>query len=324
LIGLDGQTVPDWVGEALAREGIDLAVKDCRTREDLAEVAGDADIVWAFGGHHVLTAENLPLAPRCGGIIRTGSGTDNIPVEEATRRGIIVANTPDALTDAVADHTIGLLLDVVRQITAQDRAVRGGRWDRMLHAPRWHVQGQTLGLIGFGRIPRLVARKLQGFALTYLAYDPFVSAEDMAAQGVQAAPLDDLLARSDFVLVHCPLTRETHHLLGERELRLMKSAAILVNAARGAVIDELALLRALTEGWIAAAGLDVLEQEPPDWSNPLLGLDNVVITPHMAALSDDYLPNCWRLSVETAIALAQRRWPQSYVNHNVQPRWEMH
>jgi D-3-phosphoglycerate dehydrogenase len=271
----------------------------------------------------VLTAENLPLLPRCGAIIRTGSGTDNIPVAAATERGIIVANTPDALTDAVADHTIGLLLDVVRQISAQDRAVRGGAWDRRRYGPRWHIQGQTLGLIGFGRIPRLVARKLAGFALTYLAYDPYVGAGEMAAQGVQAAGLDDLLARSDFVLVHCPLTRETWHLLGERELRLMQRTATLINAARGSVIDEPVLVRALQEGWIAGAGLDVLEQEPPDWSNPLLQLDNVVITPHMAALSDEYLPNSWRLSVDTATALAQRRWPRSHVNHEVRPRWEM-
>jgi D-3-phosphoglycerate dehydrogenase len=123
--------------------------------------------------------------------------------------------------------------------------------------------------------------------------------------------------------VDVALTRETRHLLGERELRLMKRTAMLINTARGSVIDEPMLVRALQEGWIAGAGLDVLEHEPPDWSNPLLQLDNVVITPHMAALSDEYLPNSWRFSVDTATALAQHRWPRSYVNHEVRPRWEM-
>ena len=323
LISLDQQIVPDWAPKKLADEGIEFAVKECLTRQDLAEMAGDADVVWVLGSHQVLYAENLDVIPNCGAIIRTGSGTDNIPIEEATRLGIVVANTPDALTDAVAEHAIGLLFAVIRHIPLQDRAVRRGVWDRDLAMPRLLLRGQTLGLVSFGRISQAVARKLNGFDLTILAYDPYVSSEAAERLGGRLTRLDEVLSRSDFVSIHCPLTKETHHLIGEHELRQMKPEAILINTARGSVIDEAALLRALTEGWIGAAGLDVLEQEPIPPDNLLLQLDNVVITPHIAGYSDEYLPNSWRLSVETAIDLAQGRWPRSYVNPEVKPRWNL-
>jgi D-3-phosphoglycerate dehydrogenase len=323
LAALDGQTVPGWVPEELAQAGIDLVVRECRTDEDLAGHAGDADVVWLFGGSRVLTADNLALLPRCGAIVRTGSGTDNVPVEAATRLGIVVANTPDALTEAVSDHAIGLLFAALRRIAAQDRAVRGGVWDRRRAWPHWTLRGRTLGLVGFGRIARAVARKLSGFEMPVLVYDPLVSAEAAAQHGARTATLDELLARADVVSVHCPLTAETRHLIDERALRRMKPTAVLLNTARGPVIDEGALGRALTEGWIAAAGLDVLEQEPPDLSSPLLRLDNVVLTPHVAAYSDEYLENCWRLSVETVVALAAARWPPSPVNRPETPRWNL-
>lgn len=323
LVVMDGGAVPEWVSAGLAAEGLDFVAHHCRTREELEEWAADADAVWVFGGSRIVTAENLDLLRRCGAIIRTGSGTDNMPVAEATAAGIIVANTPEALNDPVADHAIGLLFAVIRQIAIQDRLVRAGDWDRHRAWPRWHLHDQTLGLVGFGHIARRVARKMSGFDMTMLAYDPYVPPEIMPSLSVQAASLDEVLSRSDFVSVHCPLTRETHHLIGERELRLMKPEAVLINTSRGPVIDEPALVRALTEGWIAAAGLDVLEQEPPDPDNPLLKLDNVVLTPHIAAYSDEYLEASWRLSMETAIDLAKGRWPRSYVNREVKSRWNL-
>lgn len=322
LVDLDGTTVPGWVGEALAKEGIAFVAWECKTSEELARHAGDADVVWNFGSH-VVTAESLAALPQCGGIIRTGSGTDNVPVEEATRRGIVVANTPEAHSDAVSDHAIGLLFAVMRQIAVQDRAVRSGEWNATRGRPGWHLHGQTLGLVGFGHAARLVAKKMRGFELTLLVHDPYVSADVMAREGVRAANLDTLLSGSDFVFLHCPLTKETYHLLGERELRQMKPSAILINTARGAVIDEPALVRALTESWIAAAGLDVLEQEPPSADHPLFKLDNAVITPHIAGYSDEHQEIAWRLSVEAAIALAQGRWPRSCVNRAVKPRWNL-
>lgn len=320
LAALDGQTVPDWVSAELAAKEIDFVVRECVTDEDIASHAADADVVWLFGGSRVLNARNMTRLPRCGAIVRTGSGTDNIPVETATQLGIVVANTPDAATDGVSDHAIGLLFAVLRQIAVQDRAVRVGVWDRYRAWPRWTLQGKTLGLVGFGRIARSVARKLSGFEIKVLAYDPLVSPDLAAKQGVRTVELDELFSQADVISIHCPSTPETHHLIDERVLRQMKRTAVLLNTARGQVVDEAALTRALTEGWVAGAGLDVLEQEPPDTANPLLRLDNVVLTPHIASYSDAYLENCWRRSVDAVLALACGRWPPSYVNRPEKPR----
>jgi D-3-phosphoglycerate dehydrogenase len=314
LVDLDGQTVPDWVREALDREGIELAVHDCTTAADLAAHAHDADVVWLFGGSRVLLGGNLAAVPRCRAILRTGSGTDNVPVEEATRRGILVANTPAAVSDGVSDHLIALLFAVTRRVAELDRAIRAGRWGQASARPLNAVHGRTLGLVGFGHVARDVVRKLSGFALRVLAYDPYVTAETMAAHGVTAAGLPDVLAEADFVSLHCPLTAETRHLIGEWELRRMKPTAILLNTARGPVIDEQALVRALREGWIAAAALDVLETEPPGPDNPLLALNNVVLTPHAGGHSAGGMEIRWRLSVETVLALARGQAPRSWVN----------
>jgi D-3-phosphoglycerate dehydrogenase len=323
LVGLDGQEVPDWVTARLRDEDIDLVARECLTDEDLARYAADADVVWLFGGSRVLTARNLALLERCGAIMRTGSGTDNVPVDAATQRGILVANTPDAAADAVSDHAIGLLFAALRQIAVQDRTVREGVWDRYRAWPLWTLQGRTLGLVGFGRIAQQTLRKLSGFEMKALAYDPLVAAEVVARHGARAASLDEVLSHSDVVSVHCPLTPETHHLIGERALRRMKPTAVLVNTARGPVVDEAALARALKESWIAAAALDVLEQEPPDPTNPLLRLDNVVITPHIAGYSDEYMQASWRLSVDAVLALAHGCRPESYVNRPEKPRWNL-
>ncbi len=323
LVALDGHEVPRSVHERFEREGVELVVRPCSTRQELAAYAGDADIVWLFGGSPIVTAENLDVLPRCGAILRTGSGTDNVPVDAATRRGIVVANTPDALTDAVSDHTIALLFAVVRRVAVQDRAVRGGTWDRHHAWPNQRVRGKALGLVAFGRIAQMVAQKMKGFEPRLLAYDPYVSPQALARHGAQAAMLDDLLEQSDFVSLHCPLTRETTGLIGERQLRRMKPTAVLLNTARGRIVDEAALARALTEGWIAGAGLDVLDEEPPDPANPLLRLNNVVITPHIAAYSDEYVEASWHFSTEAALDLARGRWPRSYVNRDVKPRWHL-
>jgi D-3-phosphoglycerate dehydrogenase len=320
LVDLDGQTVPDWVREGLDQEGVELVVHDCKTAAELSAHAGDADVVWLFGGSRVLLDGNLTAVPRCRAILRTGSGTDNVPVEEATRRQILVANTPAAVSDGASDHLIALWFAVTRRVTELDRAVRLGQWGQAPVRPLNAVQGRTLGLVGFGHIAQEVVRKLSGFAMRVLAHDPYVGAEAMAAHGVTAAGLRDLLAESDYVSLHCPLTTETKHLIGERELQLMKPTAVLLNTSRGPVIDEPALVQALREGWIAAAGLDVLENEPPAPDNPLLGLANVVLTPHVAGYSANGVEVRWRLSVETVLALARRQAPRSWVNREPQAR----
>ncbi len=321
LVGLDGRDVPEWVPARFAAEQIDFVVRECHSAEELEASAGDADVVWLFGGSRVITKESIGVLRRCRAIVRTGSGVDNVPVRAATERGILVAHTPQATSEGVSDHVVGLLLAVLRQIPKHDHAVRRGIWSREHGWPLGHLRGQTLGLIGFGTIARLVARKLRGFELTVLAHDPYVAADVFASHGARPTSLDEVLSEADFLSLHCPLTRATYHLIGERELRLMKPTAMLINTARGAVIDEPVLVRALSEGWIAAAGLDVLEQEPPAPDNPLLRLDNVVLTPHVAGYSDEYLDLSWQLSVEAALALAHGHWPRAYVNPEVTQRW---
>jgi phosphoglycerate dehydrogenase-like enzyme len=316
LVDLDGQTVPDWVRTSLDGLGIDLIVHECKTRADLSAHAGDAQVIWLFGGSRVLHDGNLAAVPCCRAILRTGSGTDNVPVEEATRRQIVVANTPAAMSDGVSDHVIALLFAVTRRVAELDRAVRLGRWAQAW--PLNGVQGRTLGLVGFGHVAREVTRKLSGFQMRVLAHDPYVGAEAMARHGATAAVLGELLANSDYVSLHCPITPQTRHLIGEAELRRMKPTAILLNTSRGPVIDEAALVRALREGWIAGAGLDVLEKEPPDPSSPLLKLDNVVLTPHVGGNSTDGVEIRWRLSVESLQALARGQAPPSWVNREQQ------
>ena len=323
LVDLDGHPVPDWVCQSLGREGIELTIAPCNTRAELEANAAEADVVWMFGGSRILANGNLSAVPRCWAIVRTGSGTDNVPVDEATSRRIVVANTPGAFSDAVSDHVVALMFATARRIAELDRGIRAGRWDQATAIPLNSVQGRTLGLVGFGHVARAVTRKLSGFEMNVLVHDPLVNAETIAKHGAKAVDLDLLLAEADYISLHCPLTEQTRHLLGEKQLRSMKQTVILMNTSRGPVIDERFLVRALTEGWIAAAGLDVFEEEPLGKNHPLLQLDNVVLTPHGAGYSANGLELRWRLSVETIIALAQGRWPPSCVNREVKPAREL-
>lgn len=317
----DGHAMPDWVPNRLQEGGVDLTVAICWSKEELAQHAADADVVWAYGGRGLLKGENLSVLERCGAILRTGSGTDNVDVPLATEMGIVVANTPQAVTDSVSDHAISLLFSLVRQIVRHDRLIRGGEWDYRRGLPLHRYRGATLGLVGFGRVAQLLVRKVGGFGMQFMAYDPYVHAVDMAELGVAAAGLHEMLPKLDYLVILCPLTPETRHMIGEAELRLMQPYAVVVNVARGAVVDEPALIRALQEGRIAGAALDVLEQEPPVAGNALLAMENVILTPHYAGYSDDYLTDNYAASVDALLDFAARRWPYSVVNPQVKPRW---
>jgi phosphoglycerate dehydrogenase-like enzyme len=196
----------------------------------------------------------------------------------------------------------------------------GGQWYANLAPLPGHLQGRTLGLVGFGRIGRRVAHKVGGLDMKVLAYDPLVPEEVMDRLGVEKVELDDLFQRADFVSLHTPLTAETLHLIGERELRLMRPEAYLLNVARGAVVDERALCRALTEGWIAGAAVDVLEGYPLVPDSPLAQLDNIVMTPHVASASAFTRYETFRLAGETIVDLRHGTWPRSVVNPSVTPR----
>ncbi|MEM2350723.1 MAG: hydroxyacid dehydrogenase, partial [Candidatus Bathyarchaeia archaeon] len=214
-------------------------------------------------------------------VARHGVGLDNVDVEAATKLGVPVLYTPHANSRAVAEHTFALILSLSRRITLAHEYVR-----RLRASPPkligFELEGKKLGVIGFGAIGRLVAGIGKGFGMLILVYDPYVDPKIIEDYGCRPVDLETLLRESDIVTIHVPLTRETYHMIGERELKLMKPTALIVNTSRGAVIDESILVKALREGWIAGAALDVFEEEPLKPENPLLSMDNVVATPHIA------------------------------------------
>jgi D-3-phosphoglycerate dehydrogenase len=256
-------------------------------------------------------------------VIGVGSvGVDMVDIEAATRAGIVVTNVPDVFIEEVADHTLMLLLAAGRRTKLMDRLVAEGRWFEgrpiLNHVPR--LMGQTLGLISFGNVARCVARRAKGFGMHVLAYDPYVSELAISAEGVEPVSYGDLLARSDYVSMHAPLNEETRHMLGAEQFRAMKPTAVVVNTGRGPTIDEAALIDALASGRIAAAGLDVLEREPPEPGNPLLTMPNVIVTPHVASATTRMRPET-RRRVGREVALVLRgKWPMSCVNPTVLPK----
>ncbi|MXX61766.1 MAG: C-terminal binding protein [Holophagales bacterium] len=256
-------------------------------------------------------------------VIGVGSvGVDMVDVEAATEAGIVVTNVPDVFIEEVADHTMALVLAGARRMREMDSMVRRGDWFRgrplLNEVPR--LWGQTLGLVSFGNVARAVARRAMPFGMRVIAHDPYVSELKMTGEGVEPVSFDELLERSDYLSMHAPLNAETRHMLSGREFAAMKESAVVINAGRGPTIDEAALIAALESGGIAAAALDVLEQEPPATDNPLLGMDNVILTPHVASATTRMRP-VTRRRVGREVSLALRgRWPMSCVNPTVLPR----
>jgi D-3-phosphoglycerate dehydrogenase len=278
---------------------------------------GSADAFFAKGIR--FTDAMIAAAPGCRGIVLGSVGVDNVDVGAATARGIPVTNCPDTFIEEVADHAMTLLLGGLRRIVEQDRMVRQGRWregrPQLNQYPR--LMGSTLGFIAFGHVARAMALRARPFGLRMLGYDPFVKELVLTPYGVEPTTLEDVLRRSDFVSMHAPATAETRGMLTERHFRMMKPTAWLINTGRGATIDEAALITALREGWIAGAALDVLEQEPPRQDNPLLGMDNVILSAHVASASARFDPaRRRRVGQELALILGGR-WPMSCVNPTV-------
>ncbi|AFL95945.1 glyoxylate reductase [Thermococcus cleftensis] len=269
-----------------------------------------------------IDAEVFDAAPRLRIVANYAVGYDNIDVEEATRRGIYVTNTPDVLTDATADFAWALLLATARRLVEADRFTRSGEWKKKGVAwhPRWFlgydVYGKTIGIIGFGRIGQAVARRARGFGMKILYNSRSRKPEVERELNAEFKPLEELLKESDFVVLAVPLTKETYHLIGERELKLMKSTAILVNIARGKVIDTSALVKALKEGWIAGAGLDVYEEEPY-YNKELFSLNNVVLTPHIGSATFGAREGMAELVAKNLIAFKNGEVPPTLVNREV-------
>jgi D-3-phosphoglycerate dehydrogenase / 2-oxoglutarate reductase len=304
--------------ETLARAGIELRVAECRTPEEVPAHAQGAEVIMSM--MLPITRELLAALPDCRLVMRWAVGYNTVDVEAATELGVAVTNCPTWCTEEVADHAAALVLAARRNIALADRLMRGGTWAFQEYRPLRRLPGRTLGLVGFGRIGRATARKLSGFDLRVLAADPYLDPDFVRQHGAEPVDLDTLLRESDIVSVHTPLHDSTRHLLGERELRLMKPTATLVNTARGPIIDEAALTRALQEGWIASAALDVFEHEPLDPASPLLSLPNVTLTPHMAGYSDDALVSLRQESSDIVIRWFNDGWSNTVVNPEVRDR----
>jgi len=282
--------------EVLGAIGAEIVALQAGREAELVPAVGDADGLLVC--YAPVTRRVIEAAPRCRVIARYGIGLDNIDLDAAAERGIVVTNVPDYCVDEVSDHALALLLACARRIVELHERVRSGRWDARDAVPIHRLRGRVLGLVGLGKIPRALAGKAQALGLEVIAADPYVDAEAMKALGVRKVELAQLLAESDFVSVHAPLLPETRGLIGADALRRMKPTAYLINTARGPIVDEGALARALQEGWIAGAALDVLASEPPGPGHPLRGVDRVLLTPHVAFYSEESLQELQRKAAE--------------------------
>ena len=275
------------IAEPLAEAGVDLLRRDhqvdaraAMTREELLEAVAGADALVVRSATRV-DAKVLEAGRNLKVVARAGIGLDNVDVATATRLGVMVVNAPQSNVISAAEHTIALILAQARDIPRADAALRDGRWERSRFQGA-ELYGKTLGVIGLGRVGTLVAQRMLAFGMRLIAYDPYVSRERAAQLGVELGSLAEVLARADVITIHLPKTPETVGLLGERELAAVKPGARLVNTARGGIVDETALAKAVESGHLAGAALDVFAEEPTT-SSPLFGLDNVVVTPHLGA-----------------------------------------
>jgi D-3-phosphoglycerate dehydrogenase len=303
--------------EALSPLGAELVEVTETDEEEFISAARDADAL--IGRGRPITKRIIESLEKCKVIALGSVGVDSVDVAAATARGIPVTNVPDTFIEEVADHAMMLILATLRRTVTMDRFVREGRWGdgRPLLSQYPRLMGRTLGLVGFGHVARAVAVRAKPFGVRMLAYDPYIEELTMTQYSVEPAGLTELLQWSDIVSMHAPATADARHLLTEHHFRLMKPQALFINTGRGSTVDEPALIKALQEGWIAAAGLDVFAQEPPDLTNPLLRMENVILTPHVASASARMDPARWRRVGHEVALVLRGRWPMSCVNPSV-------
>jgi len=298
--------------------GLRLEAAHCKTEDDVVDAARDADAIIAQ--YATVGARAIGELTRCQVIARYGTGVDIVDVDAATRHGILVTNVPnDWCMNEVADHAMALLLAAARKICVYDHATRAGAWHWQSGQPIHRLAGQHLGLLSFGSIAQAIAARASAFGLRVIVHDPYIPVSDIESRGATAVSFGQLLEDSDYLVVQAPLTEQTHHLIGEAELRRMKPTAILVNTARGPIVNDDALYQGLSKGWIAGAGLDDIEEEPAkqrDWKpvNPLFGLPNVVITPHAAYYSEESITTVRDFAAHEVVRVLTGKPPLSPVN----------
>ena len=322
-VGRAGSRIPTAEGaEELSGLDVELVGADCTTEDEIIGAATDADVVLMAGAQ--ITRRVMEALPKCQAIIFGSVGFDGVDVDAATDNSIIVVNSParEWCVEEVSNHAVTLLLACAKKLMLFNNWTKQGRWGdcKRVQAPMGSIHGQTLGLIACGDIGQMTARKAQCFGLKTLGYDPYMDESIAKEHGIDLVSLPELLKESDYVSVHTPLNKETRHLIGEKELKQMKPSAYLINTARGSVIDEAALVKALQEEWIAGAGLDVFEKEPADAENPLFQMDNVVVTPHTASYSDVAFTRPRVIVLQEAASILSGRWPKNVVNRTVKPK----
>lgn len=313
----------------LEKAGAELTEIEGQHAEEIIAAAADCDALMVVSAR--LPAEVIRAMPKCRIIARLGAGTDKIDVAAATAAGIVVTNVPDFCINEQAEHTMMLLLAFGRCLPYMIHAMKGGDWTARNHPSVRRIAGRTLGLVGFGASSQAVAERARPFGLKLLAWSRSGRQRQAEAErlGVELRELDDLLRESDFVSLHLPLTPETTHLLDERRLALMKPGAVLINTARGALVDEAALVKALQEKHLCGAALDVFEgidvfalpKDPPD--HALMKLDNVILTPHCAGSSVESTLDSKRRGAASVADVLRGKWPRHVVNPQVQPRFPL-
>jgi D-3-phosphoglycerate dehydrogenase len=300
--------------------GLELTAAQCKTEDEVIGVARDADAIIAQFA--TVGARAIGALTRCQVIARYGTGVDIVDVDAASRSGILVTNVPSEwCEDEVADHAMALLLAAARKIRVYDQACRAGRWQWQAGYPIHRLRGAVLGLLSFGAIAQAVAVRAAGFGMRVIASDPYLPDKDIIAHGATPVSFDELLDQSDYLVIQAPLTKETHHLFGEAELGRMKPSSFLINTARGPIVSDHALYRGLSEGWIAGAAVDVIEEEPGkqrDWKpdNPLFTLPNFVVTPHAAYYSEEAMHTVRDFAAREVVRVLTGQPPLSPVNAN--------
>ena len=305
----------DPAKEALSGVNAELRLAAEPTPEAIMEVAAEADGLLVT--YAKITGDMIAEMKNCKVIARFGIGVDSLDVEAATKAGIVVTYVPDYCIAEVSDHAMALLLTLARKTALASNLAHKGRWEMPAVVPINRIKGQTLGLVGFGNIPQAVAPKAQAFGINVITSDPFIPDEVARDANVEKVEFDDLLARSDYISVHAPLLPATHHLFNGDAFAKMKSNAILINTARGPLVDNDALAKALDEGQIGGAGLDVTDPEPPAADSPLFGRDNVILTPHTAFYSIEALHELQAKAAQDVAAVLGGKRPVYPINKEV-------
>ena len=294
------------------RIGAELILAQIKEEEDLIRVCKDADGL--LNQYALLTRKVLEKLSKCKVIGRYGVGVDSVDVKAATDLGIVVANVPDYCVEEVADQALSMILALIRKTVFFDQKVKSNEWDFRQGRPIHRIKGKTLGLIGCGRIGLEVAKRISAFGVRVITFDPYLQKEP---EGIELMDFDIVLKESDFISIHCPLNEASRHLIGEKEFQKMEKKPLIINTSRGPIIDEAALIQALTKRQVSGAGLDVLEKEPPDPQNPLLKMENIIIAPHISFYSEESISELKRRTAENVSSVLLGNWPRSVVNQEV-------